>query len=80
MYVQNLSGKKKTLKRERAHECAIKCTVLVLSRKGKEGRKKNIFGPPEIDLVIKKKGKMLSLVICLLHFFFFPNALLGAAV
>ena len=55
-------------------------TTLVLSRKGKEGRKKNIFGPPEIDLVIKKKVKMLSLVISLLHFFFFPNALLGAAV
>ena len=36
MYVQNLSGKKKTLKRERARECAIKCTVLKSSRNKKD--------------------------------------------
>ena len=37
----------------------------------KERKKKeaHLWAGAEIDLVIKKKGKMLSLVICLLHFF-----------
>ena len=52
----------------------------MLSRKGKEGRKKNIFGPPENRFGHKKERQ--DVVACNLPtaFFFFPNALLGAAI